>query len=150
MTTTEARLNDLITRLRDSGHRLTPQRMAVIKTLIGNREHLNAEQIYERVREDFPMTSLATVYKTVTVLKEMGEIQEISFDGEGKHFDGGSSHPHPHLICIRCRRIEDLDIADWSLLPADIARQTGYRIEGHRLDFFGVCPACQEEEARNS
>ena len=150
MTTTEARLNDLITRLRDSGHRLTPQRMAVIKTLIGNREHLNAEQIYERVREDFPMTSLATVYKTVTVLKEMGEIQEISFDGEGKHFDGGSSHSHPHLICIRCRRIEDLDVADWSLLPADIARQTGYRIEGHRLDFFGVCPACQEEEARNS
>jgi Fur family transcriptional regulator, peroxide stress response regulator len=150
MTTSDTRLDDLIARLRESGHRLTPQRMAVIKTLIGNREHLNAEQIYDRVRVDFPMTSLATVYKTVLVLKEMGAIQEISFDGEGKHFDGGSSHAHPHVICTKCRRIEDLDLADLNLLPADIARQTGYRIEGHRLDFFGVCPDCQKKEADHS
>jgi len=150
MSLTERRLNNLICRLREDGHRLTPQRMAVIKMLIGNTEHLTAEQIHERVKVDFPMTSLATVYKTVSVLKEMHEVQEISVDGEGKHFDGATGHPHPHLICTSCRRIEDIDFADIGPLPSEIAEQTGYRIEGHRLDFFGVCPACQEEEARNS
>ena len=150
MSTTELRLSNLICKLRDEGHRLTPQRMAVIKTLIGNQEHLTAEQVHERVKVDFPMTSLATVYKTVSMLKEMHEVQEISVDGEGKHFDGATGHPHPHLICTNCRRIEDIDLGDIHPLPAEIARQTGYRIEGHRLDFFGVCPACQEKEIQNS
>ena len=148
MTVTKSRLDEVVSRLREDGHRLTPQRMAVIKTLIGNREHLSAEQIYQRVRIDFPMTSLATVYKTVTVLREMGEIQEISLDGEGKHFDGGSPDAHPHLICTVCKRIEDIDVSGLSDLPAEVARRTGYRIQRHRLDFFGVCPLCQQKAAR--
>ena len=68
----EARLDELTTGLRERGNRLTPQRMTVLKVLTASEEHPSVEQIYERVKVDFPMTSLATIYKTVTLLKEMG------------------------------------------------------------------------------
>ena len=145
----QARLEAIVSRMRDTGHRLTPQRMAVLKTLIGNREHLSAEQVYERVKLDFPMTSLATIYKTINVLKEMGEIRELGFSDGGNRYDGGSTDIHPHLICTRCKKIVDVDVTRLDELPQEIALRTGYLIESHRLDFFGICPQCQEN-AKNT
>lgn len=145
MTETLARLEKVTARLREQGHRLTPQRMAVIKTLVGSDEHLSAEQIHERVKADFPMTSLATIYKTVAVLKEMGEILELDFrDGSNRY--EGKSYPHPHLICIKCKKISDVEVAALDELPQQVAHRTGYRIVGHRFDFFGLCPQCQKDE----
>jgi Fur family peroxide stress response transcriptional regulator len=145
MTETLARLDKVTARLREQGHRLTPQRMAVIKTLVGSEEHLSAEQIHERVKADFPMTSLATIYKTVAVLKEMGEILELGFSDGGNRYEG-KPHPHPHLVCIRCKKISDVEVAALDALPQQVAQSTGYRIVGHRFDFFGLCPQCQKDE----
>jgi Fur family peroxide stress response transcriptional regulator len=89
------------------------------------------------------MTSLATVYKTVALLKEMGEVREIGFGGGGNRYDGYDPSPHPHLICIECGRIVDLDLPALDELPQLVAREMGYRIIEHRFDFFGVCPQCQ-------
>jgi len=142
----QARLEELIVRLREQGHRLTPQRMAVLKTLVTDDEHLSVEHIYERVRADFPMTSLATIYKTVAVLKEMGEVLELGFSDDSNRYDGSKPYPHPHLICIKCKNIVDIDISTLDALSQKIAQKTGYRIVSHRLDFFGICPQCQEKE----
>lgn len=146
MVATRARLAELTTRLRERGHRLTPQRLAVLKALVDSQEHPSAEQIYERVKVDFPMTSLATVYKTVAVLKEMGEVLELGFSDDSNHYNGSTPHPHPHLVCINCKSITDVDVDVGVVkgLPQEVARKTGYQIISHRFDFFGVCPHCQE------
>lgn len=146
MAESHARLEKVIARLREQGHRLTPQRMAVLKVVIGNKEHLSVEQIYGRVKVDFPMTSLATIYKTLAVLKEMGEVLEVDLGTDGARYDGNNPHPHPHLICIECGSIVDLDLADISELPAELARKTGYQIVSYRFDFFGICPQCQKKK----
>jgi Fur family peroxide stress response transcriptional regulator len=143
----QARLDEMITRLKERGHRLTPQRMAVLKILAAGEEHPSVEQIYECVRAEFPMTSLATVYKTVTLLKEMGEVLELGFSDDSNRYDGIRPYPHPHLICTRCRKIVDPEVATLSELPQEVAQRTGYQIVNHRLDFFGICPQCQEELA---
>ena len=142
----QARLDELITRLKERGHRLTPQRMAVLKILAASEEHPSVEQIYERVKAEFPMTSLATIYKTVTLLKEMGEVLELGFSDDSNRYDGIRPYPHPHLICIKCKKIVDPKVATWSELPQEVARSTSYQIVSHRLDFFGICPQCQEKE----
>ncbi len=144
MNNVQARLENLVAKLRERGHRLTPQRMAVLKILVNDTQHANVEQIYERVRAGFPMTSLATVYKTVAVLKDMGEVLELSFGDGGKHYDGSKPYPHPHLVCVQCKSVNDVDVGSLSELPQEVARQTGYQIVSHRFDFFGVCPQCQE------
>jgi len=133
----------MITRLREEGFRLTPQRMAIVKILASNEEHLSADKIYARVKADFPFTSLATIYKTVTLLKSLGEVMELGFVDDSNRFDGARPFPHPHLICTKCRKIVDPDLPALSDLPKELARKTGYDILNHRLDFFGVCPRCQ-------
>ena len=142
----EARLDELTTGLRERGNRLTPQRMAVLKILAASEGHPSVEQIYERVKVDFPMTSLATVYKTVTLLKEMGEVLELGFSDGSNRYDGNKPYPHPHLICTKCKNIVDPEVATLSELRQKVAQSTGYQIVSHRLDFFGICLQCQEKE----
>jgi len=142
----QARVDELTTKLKEWGHRLTPQRMAVLKILAASEEHPSVEQIYQRVKAEFPMTSLATVYKTVTLLKEMGEVLELGFSDDSNRYDGTRPYPHPHLICTKCRSIVDPEVTTLSELPQEVAQSTGYRIVSQRLDFFGICPQCQEKE----
>jgi Fur family peroxide stress response transcriptional regulator len=141
-----ARLNEIITKLKEQGCRMTPQRLAVLKVLANSEEHLSAEKIYERVKPRFPFTSLATIYKTVTLLKKMGEIMELGFVDDSNRYDGIRPYPHPHLICLKCKKIIDPDIPALSELPQEVAQKTGYRIMNHRLDFFGICPSCQKRK----
>jgi len=146
MVESRQRLDALVGRLREKGHRLTPQRMAVLKVLIGSHEHPSAEQIHARVKAELPMTSLATTYKTLAVLKQMEEVLEINLGNDGSRYDAGNPTPHPHVVCLECGSIMDVDVGDLSDLPREVARRTGYQIVSHRLDFFGVCPRCQEKE----
>jgi Fur family peroxide stress response transcriptional regulator len=142
----QTRLDEMVTSLKEQGHRLTPQRMAVLKILAADEGHPSVEQVYERVKVDFPMTSLATIYKTVTLLKEMGEVLELGFSDDSNRYDGHKPYPHPHLICIKCKNIVDPQVAALSELHQEVAQSTNYRILSHRLDFFGICPQCREEE----
>jgi len=141
-------LEEITKKIKTQGHRITPQRMAILKVLIGNPKHPTVEQIHAEVKENFPMTSLATTYKMVHLLKEMGEILEIN-PGNGKaHYDGNIPSPHPHLICTHCQSVIDLDLPALTELPlkTEVAQSTGYQIKRCQFDFFGICPKCQEKE----
>ena len=139
----DTRLKELVAKLKERNHRLTPQRLAVLKILAAGEEHPSIERIYEQIRPDFPMTSLATVYKTVTLFKEMDEVLELGFNNGSNRYDGSKPYPHPHLICTQCGAIEDLEADALRDIPRQVAQDTGYRIVSHRLDFFGICQKCQ-------
>ncbi len=139
-----SRLEKIAQKIKQKGFRLTPQRLAVAKILIENEEHLSAQQIYERVKKDFPVTSFATIYKTVALLRDIGEVMELGFVDEGNRYDGARPYPHPHLICLRCKKILDPKIPNLNDLPQKLAKRTGFQITNHRLDFFGLCPECQK------
>ncbi len=89
------------------------------------------------------MISRATVYKTVETLKAMAEVLEMEFSGAGNRYDGRRVEPHPHLFCRGCGRIEDLELPALVREAEEVAEKTGYELLGHRLDFYGLCPACQ-------
>ena len=139
----DTRLKELVAKLKKRNHRLTPQRLAVLRILAVGDGHPSVERIYEQIKPDFPTTSLATVYKTVTLLKEMGEVLELGFNNGGNRYDGSKPYPHPHLICTQCGTIEDLELDALSDVPHQVAYDTGYQVLSHRLDFFGICPKCQ-------
>lgn len=134
----------LIQKLKASGCRLTPQRMAVVRALAeAGEEHPTAEEVFARVRKDFPTTSLATIYKTIAMLKSVGEVRELDFGSRGSRFDASKPYPHPHIICTRCGAIHDPEFADLPMLAQRAAALSGYNITDARLDFFGICPQCQ-------
>ena len=139
----KGRLDSMIGKLKEKSYRITPQRVAVLRILAFSDDHPTIEEIHKRVKADFPMTSLATVYKNITVLKKLGEVLELGFGDDHNHYDGRNPHPHPHLICTRCKKIVDPDVESLAELPQRVAQRTGYWIMSHRLDFFGLCPDCQ-------
>ena len=141
----ENRLSKMINRLKEEGFRLTPQRMAVVKILASNEEHLSAEKIHERVRADSPFTSLATIYKTLNLLKDMGEVLELNFPHTGNRYDGYQPYPHPHVVCTRCGQILDSEFPAMAEFSQELAQETGYEITHHQLTFFGLCPKCRQQ-----
>ena len=137
-----ARIENLVKKLKTNGHRVTPQRVAILKAICTDRGHPSVEQVYDTVKKDFPMTSLATVYTTIGVMKELGEVLELQFSRGANRYDGRNPHSHPHVICTGCGRILDPKVAGIDDLAHKVADSTGFRIETHRLDFYGLCPQC--------
>ena len=123
---------------------MTPQRQAILEVLTTSDAHPTVDQIYESVRVDFPMTSRATVYKTISLAKEMGAVMELEFSQGSNRYDGKRPYPHPHVICTKCKQVMDAADIEISTLKQQIVQKTGYRIDNHRIDFFGICPDCQK------
>ncbi|MGK2944439.1 MAG: Fur family transcriptional regulator [Desulfuromonadales bacterium] len=139
------RFDEIIVKLRDLNFRITPQRVAILRIFLNSQDHPSVEQVYAQVKADFPSTSLATVYKTVHLLKEVGEILEIGFADCSNRYDGNKPYPHPHLICTRCKKIMDSDIGLVDQVANELEQTSGYRIVSHQIEFFGICPACQKQ-----
>ena len=141
----DIRFEELVAKFRERGHRITPQRLALLRLLAASENHPSAAQLYEQLQEQFPTMSLATVYKTLSRMKEMEEVLELGFSDDDNRYDGNESSPHPHLICMQCRKIIDPEVASFRDLAQEVAANTGFRILRHRLDFCGICPDCQED-----
>jgi Fur family peroxide stress response transcriptional regulator len=140
------RSNAMIQALKDNGNRLTPQRLAIVSYLASSREHPSVDVIYSAVTKVFPMTSLATIYKTLALLKEKGLVREIpGLAGESSRFDGADPDHHPHLVCTKCGQIEDLPLESFSELSRTVESQTGYSMVYDDVIFRGLCPTCSEQ-----
>ena len=139
------RFDSMLRKLREKGYRITPQRLAILKILAKSQGHPGAEEIHALVKTNFPTTTIATVYKTLAVLKLTGEVLELEFSGDYNRYDGIRPGPHPHLMCIKCKRIVDPDFTSLTEMTEKLASQTGYKLVGHRLDFYGICPECQQK-----
>ncbi len=122
--------------------RMTKQRAAILEVLRGTDLHPTADWIYEKVREILPNISLGTVYRNLNILKEHRLLKELNDGGEVSHFDGNTEN-HYHFICLRCKRIFDIDEPVDIQLDRRISSKTGFEIDHHRLEFYGICPACR-------
>ena len=128
---------------RDIGLKLTPQRLTILDYLQGNKLHPSAEDIYRAVHVKFPTMSLATVYSTMTALKEKGYVIELALDPDKKRYDPETG-PHNHLICVSCKRIVDVTGECHLDLPEG-ERQDFVVLESH-VEFYGLCPKCKREK----
>jgi len=139
----QQRFETMVQKIRESNHKLTPQRLAVARILARSEGHPSVEAIYDQLREDFPTMSLATVYRSVMLIKSLGEVLELGFPDGGNRYDGNKPYPHPHVICVRCKKIIDPELTRLQDLTREVTAVSGFKILTHRMDFFGICSACQ-------
>jgi Fur family peroxide stress response transcriptional regulator len=130
--------------LRDKGVTLTPRRAKLLEVLLASERHPNVSEIHDGVKQYFPSTSLATIYNTIELLKETGQVLEIEFSGASNRYDGRRPESHAHLVCTTCEKIEDMDAVELEEPFEAISNATGYQIMRGRTDFYGVCPDCQK------
>lgn len=136
------RFETIIEKLRDNGHKITPQRLAIVKILAKSENHPDVEHIYEQIKGDFPTMSIATVYRNIVLIKSLGEVLELGFPDGSNRYDGNKTAPHPHVICIKCKKIVDSDLDSLDKMQEEVAEVTNFKILNHRLDFFGICSEC--------
>lgn len=128
--------------LKAIGIKLTPQRMAIIKYLEGNKDHPSAETIFRALRRKYPTMSFATVYNTLENLNKIGYIKELYIDPQKKRFDPDTS-PHHHLICEKCNKIFDIHYE--ISIPISKLEEEGFQVTRSSIEFFGICPDCRKQ-----
>ena len=148
--TADDRYESMLQALRDAKFRLTPQRMAICRYLSETRSHPTPNDIFHAVHQQFPTISRATVYNTVAVLKDLGEIVEIpSAAGASVRYETDLA-PHINLNCTRCGRIFDLPWEKIGEIFTLIDSQTDFRLENIHIEGYGICPDCQKALAEQS
>ena len=118
------------------------QRQIILETIQEHKEHLSAKQIYGYARERCPHISLGTVYRNLNGLVEAGRVRRVSVPGQADRFDRTLAD-HDHMFCIRCGRVEDVQL-DKTPLDEMIASRPELAIESYALTLYGVCSACRE------
>jgi Fur family peroxide stress response transcriptional regulator len=132
----------IIQALRKKGYKATPQRIAVCRFALSSREHPSVQRIHKEVKEIHPTVSLATVYKTLQILTEIGLIQELDFPKSQARFDS-YVEPHINLVCLRCGKIRDVNDPAAREMVAGIAATAEFTRTGQRLDVYGICKMCR-------
>ena len=131
--------------------RYSRQRAAVVNELRGRRDHPTAEIIYHALRQEHPAISLGTVYRNLSLLESRGEVQRLCSQGGPDRYDGDTA-PHEHLHCKECGALVDLMGLEYVVdLPAaqEMAARQGLVVEGHQLNFIGLCSVCASNRRRS-
>lgn len=136
---------DVVRVLKEKGFKVTPQRIAVYDVLMNTKEHPTVEVIYNKLQPMYPTMSLATVYKSLEMFKELNLVQELNV-GEDKFRYDANVKPHPHITCISCGKVDDVDDEMFFNLSEQVSTKTGYQITGQKLYFYGHCPKCKQKQ----
>ena len=136
-------------KLRETGFKITPQRRAVIDILLKhNSEHLSSEQIYDLVRVDCPEIGLATVYRTMQLLDEIGVISKLNLDDGCIRYEislnKNECHNHHHLICKNCSKIIEVQEDLLESIESKIQERYKFDIVDHDVKFYGLCEDCKK------
>jgi len=139
----ERRQERIVERMRDRGCRITPQRLAIVHSLFTlGPEHPSIEPLYAAVKRDYPTTSQATVYKTVALLKEMGEVYEVRGADDAAHYEVIRQDAHAHAVCRECGCIVDFDLDHLDELMTEVATISEFASLDRMIQFSGVCRDC--------
>lgn len=127
-------------------HRMTSQRRVILEELAKLKCHPTADDVYEAVRRRLPHVSLGTVYRNLDVLARSRAVIRIAAFESPCRFDANVS-PHHHITCTECGRVADVMDLPGDFLIEPPENLSGYNVVGHRLEFMGVCPECQQKGA---
>ncbi len=135
-------------RLKQTGFKITPQRRAIIEILLKhNSKHLSSEEIYELVKISCPEIGLATVYRTMQLLDEVGVISKLNLDDGCIRYEldlnKDESHHHHHLICKNCSKIIEVEEDLLDSIEKEIEKIYKFNILDHDVKFYGICDECK-------
>ena len=141
--------DSLLERMQGSGLRMTQQRRLLAGLLDRAKEHLDAEAVFQRARNEDPHIHRATVYRTLGTLKKLGLIDELDLmhvAGDRHFYEVRPRAFHIHLVCMHCGAVSEPGGPFWEDLKRKVHSETGFRPEMVRLEMGGMCKRCQREE----
>ncbi len=142
------KFDDIKNKLRESGYKLTRQRIAILNVIFDNNDkHLSSEEIYDYVKEIDTDIGIATVYRTLQLFEELNIVYKVNFDDGFNRYElniDSEDHQHHHLICLECGSIFEVKLDLLENLEKEIEVENGFKIVDHNVKFFGYCKDCQK------
>ena len=137
-------MDRLIDLLRSRGHKITPQRRAIIAALLSCGHFVTAQQILDHVKQAHPDVSLDTVYRNLNLLIDLGAVDEIRTPNrDGNLFEVLKTGHHSHLVCLACGRAKCLPFCPIKSSDIEQAGVDGFTVTSHSLEFYGYCRDCK-------
>lgn len=144
MNINNSRVEEIMSRLRRHGYRLTRQRAAVLRSIVGSEKSLTPVALHRRVRTEQPDIGLVTVYRTLSILAELGLICEVRREENTRRYVRSPLEHHDHLVCRRCGKVVNFTNCNVAELEEKLARETGFAIQSHHLELTGYCRDCRQ------
>lgn len=132
---------DISQQLRSNGYKVTPQRVAIYKALSKITKHPNAEIIHNYLHDEYPLISLATVYKTMEIFAKIGLVSIVDVATESCLYDSVTK-PHPHVHCLECGKVEDIEGINMEQVFEKVQKLTNYEVKNTQIVFQGICKNC--------
>lgn len=133
----------IVTAFDNAGYRLTEPRRALAGLIGAHDGHFTADELLAASRRDRLGVGRATVFRSLDILTDLGVIERLDLPSGEHTFVACEPTHHHHVVCSNCGRSTDVGDSGMAAVLNEVARRSGYRIESHRLELFGLCPACQ-------
>lgn len=125
------------------GQRLTRERSIIVEEIFRSHDHFDADALIERLARGGRRVSRSTIYRSLNLLEEAGLIRKVARQDDREIFEHDYGYPqHDHLVCRQCGTLFEFHNDAINEVLAEVARQRGFRIDGHRLEVQGLCDAC--------
>ena len=132
----------LIAALADAGERLTAPRRAVAELIRERTEHFTAAELLENARANGQPLGRATIFRTLELFSELGLLERLDLpSGEHAYVACDAVHHH-HVVCSSCGRTTEVNDCGLQRVASEMERRTGFSIDSHRLELYGLCPDC--------
>lgn len=130
--------------------KMTPQRRRILEVFLAEEGHISSEELYQKVKRDYKGIGQATVYRTLKLLADSGLAKVVEFGDGALRYEilYGQSH-HDHLICERCGVNVEVVNPAIERLQEEVANRHGFKLTGHKLYLYGICPDCQKKASGN-
>ena len=138
----DKKVRDFVDRCRQSGRKVTAQRITIYKALVRSDDHPSAEILYRRIKKTSPGISLDTVNRTLLTLHEMGEASIVEGTGEPKRFDAGMEK-HQHFKCVKCKRIIDFHHKPFDDIKVPSVIGKKFTVLRKSIYLEGLCDRCR-------
>jgi len=138
----EPRVHQAVDQLKSGGVRMTPQRYAILEYLMETDVHPTADDIFQTLSPQYPSLSVATVYNNLKLFVEAGLVRELTYGDDSSRFDADLSD-HYHAICTVCGSMVDFEHPPVKAVEEEAERSTGFLVQGHRMEIYGICPTCR-------
>ena len=135
----------IVNALEAAGYRLTAPRRALAALIARRAGHFTAEQLLDESRRARLGLGRATIFRSLDVLAELGVVERLDLPTGEHAFVACEPAHHHHVVCSSCGQSTGVDDHGLEAVAAAIARETGYRVDTHRLELFGLCPSCQRK-----
>ena len=129
--------------IRDMGLKVTDQRLAILGVLSRGRAHVSAQEVFENVKPKYKEIGFATVYRFLKSLSEKQFVTEVRMGGFPARYELTPKSHHDHLSCSVCGKIVEFQNSDIERLQLLVAKNNGFKLTGHVLELYGICPDCQ-------